>query len=148
MRLDPVVEPAVPCGFRTAAPRRRRVLVDGPTADRGVDDDFVTRIDVENRRRQSLPLREPVLEPDLGRAASRRLQPEVEAAPTLPIRELGERRRLEALAVARVRIEIVADPIDDSRDRARIVETLAAAVVGILRGDVMILRRVMHVARA
>src|SRR6185503_2143827 len=98
--------------------------------------------------RQPLPLVDAILDAELGRAASRRLEREVESAAAVAIGDLGERRRLEALAVAQVRVQVIVRMKDNAGDGARVAEVAAAAVVGILVGDVVIFGVVTDVAVA
>src|SRR5690348_4134936 len=123
-----------------ALARRAAGVAESGTAVRGCSGhDFVRGVDLVQRHPQLALRAEVGLEPRLVVVAGARLEVEVEAGGAIrAIRELGERWRLEALAVTHVPIDRGREPIEHACETGGFREILAAAVVRIHLGDEMI----------
>jgi hypothetical protein len=103
---------------------------------------------MEDRSVDSMSWPDARLDPHFGGVAGRRLQREIEPCAPVPVGELGEGRRLEAVAIACVDIEIVVCMKHHAEHGAGVVEPLCAAVVRVRLRNVVVDRFVVNRARA
>ena len=141
---DPGVEPRrqqpLPGRLPARAARAAGVLVDGAAAACRVHHDLVARHGLEARERQALVVRDVSLQTGFDARAAAGLEGEGEPGAARAVSELGEGRRLEPAARARVEVQLRCDAVGESRDRAGVGEHRTAAVVGVGARDEVVAR--------